>query len=256
MSFIHDLWFPYLSLVRPDRKTIISNETFFGRAWNRAPSENLTWAEERELVLRALGRLFSWARPLVCFRNHPEFILSLYKQYLHEGGHLKIEEFFKLDEEEGIVAKEDIVYMDVIRILEESFEKKPYVFLFDDVKHNIAGLLWGFEGLFGEPAPKVEKIEHPANEGVKFWQAKLLRRLNSIDKKPGTNLKPTGNIQLTNRITKKLRIDPRSICQNRLSWISNRPLLLDTDIHQGILQYFASDWASTKEYAMNAKYHD
>jgi len=247
MQFTNDLWFSYLSLVQENKKYIISNETLFGRPWAR--DNSLSWAEERQLIFDALARLFPNAHILLFFRKHSDFILSLYKQYLHEGGILKFNDFFDFYQNKGLIKKEDINYMDTIKRLEKTFEFAPYVFTLEQIDADLNLLIKKLEKIFDEKAPMFfTKVDKKENVGVQYWQAKILRILNIIDRKPWSYIKKGGLVKLTNPFTLKHRIDPRSLCQTRLRGFASKALDFDNNYKSLLDSYYAADWSKTEAY--------
>jgi hypothetical protein len=96
---------------------------------------------------------------------------------------------------------------------------------------------------FGEPPPDIDGVDLSyRNRSVGEHQARLLCFLNRIDRKPGTHLKPSGRMTLTNPWTKALRIDPRSLCQDRLAWISSKKLSLPHALREEVDRRFTEDW--------------
>jgi hypothetical protein len=173
----------------------------------------------------------------------------LYKQYLHEGGVLKLNQFYDFEKNSGVIKRDDLKYMKTIRLLEHCFERHPFVFTLDQVKDDLQSLIKKFERLFGQEAVKMNlSTLQPVNVGVKYWQGKLLRLFNKMDKIPQTLLKPYGRFRWTNAFTRKYRIDPRSITQHRLRNLSNRPLSFDLDQKRRIRDYYSDDWKSVKSY--------
>lgn len=247
MIYMNDLWLSYIVLIEKDKKYIISNETLFGRPWAR--NNNLSWADERELIIKALSRLFPEAQILLSFRKHSHFILSLYKQYLHEGGVRKLEEFYDFFQNRGVIRKDDVIYTATINLVEESFKVKPFVFTLEEIRDNLYGLLQKFQKVFGEKPPTVETFGgRVLNPGVNYWQGKLLRILNIIDKRSGSFKKHGGPLRLTNNSTLKYRIDPRSLCQKRLRGLSKRAITFDKHYEDLVNSYYAEDWRRTKEF--------
>jgi len=243
IHYINDLWFPYLILQEPDKKYLISNETLSGRAWNRDPRQPFDWLKERELILDGLFRLFPQATILVSFRKHADFIESLYAQYLHEGGTLTLEDFFRIDDSQGVIRLHELEFARTIEMIESRFGDRFFVFTFTQLMKNTRSLLTAMGNLFGEPPP-VTSLSNlpPKNKSVGYWQSKLLRVLNEVDRKTGTNLKPTGLIALTNPYTKMLRIDPRSLCQDRLGRFYYRKIRLSDKCREEVDEFFAEDW--------------
>jgi hypothetical protein len=249
MEYINTLWFPQLVLTNQSKKYLISNETLFGKAYSRDPSKEVDWYGERKLVIQGLSRLFPDAQILVSFRKHVDFILSVYKQFLHEGGAAKLSRWFDIDNNTGMVKKQELLYMRTIELLEESFGKKPFVFTLEEVKNDFQGLLQKFERLFGEKKPDIDLNGiTPLNVGVRYWQGKLLRLLNTIDKRPYTRFTPKGFLRLTTEFTTKHRIDPRHICQHRLKDFSKKPIRFEKLCERKIEEYYRSDWHAVNDY--------
>lgn len=246
MTYCNDLWFPYLVLKERDTKYLVSNETLSGRPWNRDPSQQLDWHDELQRSLDGLKRLYPDAGVLISFRRHAGFIESLYAQYLHEGGTRSLDGFFSLDEKDSILGPQQLDYTKIIDMAVSRFGERVFVFTLDQIRDDLERLLAGMGDFFGETPPDMSALDlSHRNRSVGHYQAKLLRRLNQIDRKPGTQLKPHGRLALTNSWSKALGVDPRTLCQRRLSWISSRKLALAQDVRREVDTRFADDWAHT-----------
>lgn len=253
MIYVNDLWLSYLALLEEGKRYIISNETLFGRPWAR--NNSLSWEEERLLIIKALSRLFPDAQILLSLRKHSKFITSLYKQYLHEGGALKFEQFYDIERDSGILRRDDIIYMNTIRALQTSFSRTPFVFTLEDIEADIHGVLKKLEKLFGEKAPVVYgDTNERINLGVGYWQGKLLRLLNIVDRRPGLFIKKGGLLPLTSNLTAKLRIDPRSLCQQRLKGMSRKQIKVDIESERIVDSYYAKDWAGVEDFVAKSSH--
>ena len=248
MEYRNELWLSYLVLMRKGKKYLISNETLMGRPWNREPGSEFSWRGERIQIIEGLSRLFPRAQVLVCFRKQADFVLSLYKQYLHEGGTVLLEDFFDIERDSGIIERQDIKYMEIVEQIERCFEKRPFVFTLAELIGDFPRLMEKFEKLFGEKRPDRRISAGPVNVGVRYWQGKLLRILNIIDKKPGTAFKPFGLIRLTNAHTSRYRLDPRAVCQDRLKSLSKKPIQFKEGVKEKIGEFYHEDWCSLCAY--------
>jgi hypothetical protein len=160
-----------------------------------------------------------------------------------------LENFFDIYNEYGVIRRSDIAYLPIIRKVKECFDKAPFVFTLEELREDLDALLSKLGNLFGEAAPDMTWFRGLVrNEGVKYWQGKLLRMLNRIDKKPGTTLKPKGLLRLTNTITQELGLDPRGLSQVRLRNISNRPIEFKAAVKNSIEQYYQKDWEGVLRY--------
>ncbi|TFH10000.1 MAG: hypothetical protein E4H08_04580 [Candidatus Atribacteria bacterium] len=250
ITYENDLWLPYVVLQEEGKKYLISNETLTGRPWNRNSLQNLSWHQEMERILSGLNRLFPEASVMVSFRKHAGFIESLYAQYLHEGGTRRLEDFFTLEGDSSIICAQDLDYSKIVQSIASRFGERVFVFTLEQLRANLDCLLVGMGEFFGESPPDIGGLDLSyRNRGVGHHQAKLLRLLNHLDRKPGTHLKPCGRMTLTNTWTRALRIDPRSLCQDRLAWISSRKLKLPDVLRVEVDRYFAEDWRHIEELA-------
>lgn len=251
LTYCNDLWFPYLVLQEQNKKYLVSNETLSGRPWNRDPQQGFSWHDETEQILDGLTRLYPDASILISFRRHASFVESLYAQYLHEGGTRPLEQFFSLDAGDSIISARDLNYTELVELAESRFGGRVFVFTLDQIREDLERLLADMGDFFGEAPPKIAALDLSyRNRSVGHYQAKVLRRLNGIDRKPGTRLKPHGRMRLTNAWTKALGIDPRSLCQNRLSWISSRKIELPQDVRENVDAFFSEDWRIIKNRAI------
>jgi hypothetical protein len=215
-----------------DRNYLASNERLAGPLWGtRAQSE---------ATIRRLAEMFPDAKILISFRPHHRFIVSSYKQYLHEGGSLPFERYFDVDEDNGFMKKEQFVYKVKIDAIRRRFGSEPFVFLHDEVLHDLGGLLADFERYLGAKAPALSEIRiEKVNRGVKFYPSRLLRRLNALER---TRFNPEGRLHLNNRFTRALKIDPRRICQYWLAFLPDREFLTEEQ-RKKIADHYRDDWA-------------
>jgi hypothetical protein len=240
----NDLWLSYLVLQEPAKKYLVSNETLLGRPWNRDPRQPFGWLEERKLIIDGLARLFPQATILVSFRKHVGFIESLYAQYLHEGGTVTLDKFFRFDEPRGIIHPRELDFGRTIDMITARFGNRVFIFTLEQISGDLNRLLTAMGNLFGEDPPLLPSFSDLSreNKSVGRWQGKLLRFLNKVDRKTGTNIKPKGLITLTNACTEMLRIDPRSLCQDRLGKIFYQRIRLSPHLREEVDKYFTNDW--------------
>jgi hypothetical protein len=249
MEYRRSLYFPGFVMIDPAKKYIISNEELHGNPFVSPVRHGsiTTWLDERRLIIESLARLFPDARIMISFRKHSGFILSLYKELLHCGGNLSLEEYFDISNDAGYMKKADFIYKNTIDIINANFEKPPFVFLFDEVKGSLGTLLNRFERLFGEKQPPFDSSKvAPSNVGVGYWQGRILRFLNSIDKYPGHYPNPKGILKLRTPVTMAYGLDPTTLCQRRLKRLSNRPLVFEPEIKEKIDAFYADDWRFIK----------
>ena len=214
-----------------DTNHLVSNERLAGRLW--------ATPDEVDHSIHRLNELFPGSKVLMSFREHDGFILSSYKQYLHQGGALNFNDYFDIESDSGFMKREQFIYRTRIESIARHFGEMPFVFLLDEIKNNLDGLLHDMGGYLGAIPPSVDELDRRVlNKGVGYSQARILRMLNQWNR---SELNPTGRFQLDNRWTRLLKLDPQRLCQYWLSFLPDGPFI-DKEVRQSIRGYYAEDW--------------
>lgn len=96
----------------------------------------LRYFDQFALAIDRIKQTHNNPKIICCFREPSSFIQSAYKQYLHEGGTLKFEEFFSPNEE-GIVHPNDFLFSNFISYLQANFKDEDlFLYDFDDFISN------------------------------------------------------------------------------------------------------------------------
>jgi hypothetical protein len=198
---------------KAEHKTaLLSNESFSGLAWNaqwkKGIANDFHFIDSFDKCLDNLHRLFPEAGLLIFFRKHGDFLISMYKQYIQEGGILQFNQFYAST---GVIRKEDLDYKHRIQKASDLFSK-VYVLSYEDFKKYGTAFLDKFftEELHLQRNDTPMDDRNP-NKSISGFKIDLLRKINKVYFKL-----PSG---LTNflRIT---RLTPRDILQNKLSFWS------------------------------------
>ena len=220
---------------------LVSNEWILGSPLG---SRSTSWLDDHRRALEKLGKLAPDTRLIVCFRRHSDLLVSLYKQYLHEGGTATIHEFFDPKSDSGWIKPRDLFFYPRIKWIEEHFQHRPFVFLFDEIWKHLQSLIDEMGELLGADVPSVDELDRETkNPGVRYYQGKLLRYLNKISEP----------LHLKNRWTLALGIDPRSLCQQRLGFLSERPIELEQDVVACIEDMYSEDWELVEDYVESTR---
>ena len=94
---------------------LISDEGYSGNPRGEA------YLEEFEKNMLHVKSFFNHPQIIIGFRKHDSFIISLYKQYLQEGGFGEFKEFFK-EGSEGIVNADSLFFKPRIELCKKLFE--------------------------------------------------------------------------------------------------------------------------------------
>lgn len=231
-------------LVRMDESQdyLLSREGLSGKNWAHA--------EERAKNISALAGLYPQAKVLLSFRKHSSYIVSSYKQYLQQGGYLPFNEYFDLPTDQGFMKREDFLFRPKIELVDERFEYSPFAMLYEDITTNLAEVLRSLQNYMGGHAPSMGNIKlSRRNKSVGYYPAKLLRYLNE---KSHSKLNANGQYDLYNWRLKRLGLDPRSICQYKLGFLPDKPILEQARLEE-IDDFYVEDWSYIKQRVAQCK---
>jgi hypothetical protein len=221
-------------LLRLDEKRtyLVSCEGLSGQNWAHH--------DMREKSLKRLSEAFPGSRVLISFRKHSGYIVSSYRQYLQRGGALPFDEYFDLANDRGFMKRDDFQFRRKIDAIEEYFRRTPFVFLHEELRKDIEGLLADMECYIGGRAPAPASISmRQINAGVGYYPAKLLRWLNARTK---SELNPDGQYDLNNLVLKRLKLTPRDVCRYWLAFLPSAPFLSESRV-RAIDDFYEIDWA-------------
>ena len=235
---------------------LVSDESLW---FQRPDSGDPYWTEYGDLgVVRAslarIAGVFPGARAIVSLRRHSTYILSLYKQYLHQGGRRTLEEFFSLEPGEGLLRAEYIEFRPFLEAVEAQFGR-PVLFLQGELRTSLAEVLGRIGAALGVPPPGASEIEEmladpldamASNTGVAAAPAQVLRVLNHVSR---SAYNPGGLLPLRSRLLTRLRLDPRTVCQSGIvaHLLPSKPLGFPDAVRQQVEERFAEDWSFVKE---------
>ena len=213
---------------------LLSYEGFSGTAWNRdwimgKPNDH-SWLKSFETNVHNLKKFFPEATIIVFFRKHGDLLLSMYKQYLHEGGTLPFEEFYNKGK---IVNEEDLNFTRRIDILNENFENVFYLNYETFRKKGNEYLTEFFKMEFGIGLTERNGASTQKNKSISGSKLELLRKVNH----------PYGKIPVKLRkLLRFARLSPRDILQSRLSFWQPMDLEKHLKIRDQVNLYFQQDW--------------
>lgn len=226
-----NLKFQINGLFSENKNILISHEGLLGVPFNYKRS----WLDDQLLSIKNINKTFNNVKIIIGFRDHDDLILSLYKQYLHEGGYLKFNDFYNFNNT-GILKPDDLIFEKRILSLKKYFGENVFIYHQSDLKSNLELFLYNLS-LFVTNKNQIfdlsKRLKKGENIGVGYYQSILLRKLNFFSDK---------YINLNNKIFKYIGIDPRKLCQNKLRFISKKSLALDNKIKCDIISYYKSDY--------------
>jgi len=184
---------------------------------------------------------------MLSFRGHAGFILSSYKEYIHQGSTVSFKEYFDIENDTGILKRDHFLYKPRVEAAEKHFEEVPFVFLLDEIKTDLAKLLAEIAQFIGAEAPDISEIDRDArNTGVNYYQSLVLRRINNYNK---SKINPDGRFVLKNQFTMAFKMDPRRFCQYWLFFLPDKGEFFGDRTRSAINEYYQDDWEYVKAIA-------
>ena len=234
----------------PHDKFLISHEHLLACPSKRYPNG---WLDEFGSRLAKLARRFPSAKIMLSFRAHEALLTSYYKEYISKPGrpYLTLDQFFDVHNNQGFVRHEDLIFSDLIEMVERHFDEKPFVYLFDDVVRRLPVFLTDLAVFLGERTPDASTVQRDkVNPGVGYYQAKILVKLNQFDAVlqrvpfvPG----------LYNPVFKRLSIQPDRLCRKNLAFLSTRPLSLTEEQRDFVATHYQEDWKNVEAYVVRQR---
>jgi hypothetical protein len=105
--------------------------------------------QQLETEVKSFSRDFRNVHPIIVFRRHDSYVASQYRRFVKNGYRLKFHEFFDLKDDKGHFKRKDLDYNSQIRILEEHFDQRPIVLIYDDLKQNPKKFIQSFSEIVG-----------------------------------------------------------------------------------------------------------
>lgn len=220
-------------LDKPDNM-LLSYEGFSGFPWDEKvlnnKKANYSWFESFQLNVDQLKKLFPKAIILIFFRKHGDLLISIYKQYLQEGGTKRLVDFYG---EKKIIENRDLNFTNRINYLNKRFDN---VFCLNYETFRKQGNNYILSFLERELSLQVDYKNFNSNSSnisISGKKLELLRRLNIVYLKLPSFLK---------KILKIFKLTPRMIVQKKLYfWKSkdNKGIIKTKD---DINLEFKNDW--------------
>ena len=231
-----------------DFPLLISDEEFSGKPFQKE------YLNTYYSNIANINRIFRFPKIIIGFRGHSDFVTSLYKQYLQQGGYCRFNDFFNI-ENTGILKHEDILYKDRINFLKSSFTD-IFIYTQEEILNNndlviksMYRFITGKELAKFNFDEKKEKLNVSVNSTL---QINILTKLNRIDHKL-TKYTFLPSIYSDSPISKYLRkkrfpLTPRNISQNIFRNRGKYKFSIPIDIKEFIDDKYKNDWKYVMEH--------
>lgn len=179
ISYLGKIDFHVLGQKKLKEDILISYEGLSGFPWNsqwiKGTNNSFNWMNSFEIALENVKLIFPDAHLIVVFRKHGDLLISLYKQYLQEGGVLKIDEFYGPN---GVITDRDLNFRKRIEFLKDNFEDVD-ILSFEKFKNQ--GISY-FLNYFSDLKMSAEVLDEIKQENISVSGKKieLLRKSNIV----------------------------------------------------------------------------
>lgn len=211
---------------------LISNESLSGRPWNlqwiRGIENDFRYINSFEIAINNIKEVFPHAIIVIVFRKHGDFLLSLYKQYIQEGGILNFKNFYNY---KGVIRDKDLSFAERINFLKNQFEE-VHVLSFEKFKSE--GIDY-YNRFFTSLGCKTGALDNKskANSSISGNKIEILRKLNRYY--PYTP-------QVIKTVLTISRLTPRKVLQEKLSFWKPSDSRILKDEKQRVNENFKPDW--------------
>jgi hypothetical protein len=234
--FVEDLhllrgWKSIRKMLSVYNKTIlISDESLSGSLYSG------DWRNDFSAKIKLIKTTFNNPKIIIGFREQKGFILSSYKQYLHQKGTKDFNSFYNI-ENTGLIKIEDLIYESMIEELKLNFNE-IFIYTLDLIKNDFQLFFDQFSEFSGVPKVDVKSFTSKhRNVGVKtIKEIELLIKTNKLNNKlDGFLYSP---------IFKKLKITPLQIILNGLPFDNSPDFKMPDEVNQFVSNHYKNDWTN------------
>ncbi|NBC83038.1 MAG: hypothetical protein GVY19_06610 [Bacteroidetes bacterium] len=153
---------------------------FFSREFDR----------QFEREVRKIANYYPQAGIIVILRRHDSWMASQYRRYVKNGGAKSFEDFFRLEDDNGLWQTRDVYFYPRLQLLQELFSKKPLVLFHDDLKKDAYNFFDRITHYLGAEYDKQKVSLDPVHKSYNTKQLLVIRKISKYlfsDKKKKSN---------------------------------------------------------------------
>lgn len=220
-----------LMKVNPNHQIILTDEGLSGNLWKG------TYLNDFYANMNRLKSIYHNPKIIFGIRNQLSFILSVYKQYLHEKGTKDLSFLYNLHNS-GVLKHEELLLMPKIKFLQDNFNHL-FIYSQESLNTRYSDFINEFVKFINVDAIN-NKINKPANVGVNtVLQVKTLKKLNKVNRL-AERVHP--KLSLYSSLYKSFGLTPRNISQSKLKKINSPKFELPHNYTAFIKNYYQNEW--------------
>jgi len=208
-----------------------------------------------EEVVDRISKVFPFAKIILVFRRHDDWILSKYKYYIRKHGPKSFKEFFDLESNNGKWKREELLYQKKIEYVEKHFYSTPLILTFDKLKENPEEFISEITNYMNSSLQSNTKKQKIVKKAFKKKQLIVIRKFNRLFKYKKARTKS----KLLNLIHYKywefaLHIVAFFSLFLPKIMTKNIPLIENEEILEKIRKYYEYDWQYCLKYNIEQKF--
>ncbi len=206
----------------------------------------------KEKRIARLHREFPDVKIIIVLRRHDRWIASKYKYYIRKNGYKNFDGYFDLNNNNGILKKEKLRYMQCVRTVEKYFSARPFLIFHEELVNKPMEVVSLIADYLNVSFKKEDMNFRKTNTSFEYKQLLVIRCFNRTFKR-----KPLKKSCIfVKKIRKELRI--RALIIHIIASIAllipdtffkNKPPLISPERLEEIRECFSDDWNQCLEYA-------
>jgi hypothetical protein len=216
---------------------------------------------ERYLLCRALdsnmaegikdmAAAFPGTRTIIVLRKPDSWLMSQYRRYVKNGFPGTLQEFMDVEDNKGFWDRSELLFMNKINLLENSFQHRPLVLFYEDMQKNPKGFFDDFVKYIGARYTfediQLSRVHSSHNEYGLVFRRSIRRRIS--DQMPKTT-----KIPVLHWIERRLRM----LSSYALIWVGkslpagmrSNEAFVDKSYLEKVKMFAARDWLEVEVYA-------
>ena len=134
--------------------------------------------ESLEGRMRGIASDVPQAKIILVLRRQDSWLASKYKYHIKKYGGLEFGEFFDLESDTGFCKKEELCFRTKIEWIENLFENKPLILIFDDLKNRPDMFIKQITDFLGVQIDDNARINKVVKKAFSDKQLNVLKKIN------------------------------------------------------------------------------
>lgn len=187
---------------------------------------------------------------IVVFRRHDGWIASQYRRFAKNGIQIPFQEFFDIENNQGLWKYDDLNYMNKLKIIENTFGQKPLVLFHDELKEDAFAFFDKIAAYMGASYNREDISLEAVHKSYEVKQLKAVRKVSKL-------FFPANPKQYNNAFMRRLQWRKQQLTSYAImgaallipeSWLGDEELI-PSDQLKKVREFYADDWEQVQAYA-------